>query len=48
MAAIEQPRYGNNVKCPSTDEWIKMWYVCMCVLYIYNIHNVILLSHKEE
>ena len=22
-------------KCPSTDEWIKMWYVCICMcIYI--------------
>ena len=27
-------------KCPSTDEWIKMWYIC--------IHNRTLLSHKKE
>ena len=35
-----------QLKCPSTDEWIKrMWYI-----YIYNvyIHNGILLSHKKE
>ena len=27
-----------QLKCPSTDEWIKMWY----------IHNGILLNHKKE
>ena len=29
-------------KCPSTDEWIKMWYVCVCV------YNGIVFSHKTN
>ena len=45
-------------ECPSTDEWIKMWcvcmyvcmYVCVCVcVYIYTYtHTGLLLSHKKE
>ena len=35
-------------KCPSTDEWIKMWYVCVYThTHIYT-HNGILLSHTKE
>ena len=34
-------------KCPSTDEWIKMWCVCVCI-YIYIYMQWILLGHKKN
>ena len=37
-------------KCPSTDEWIKMWCIFICI-YIHthtHTHNGILLSHKKN
>ena len=37
-------RTWKQPKCPSMDEWIKMWYMC---IYIY-INNWILLSHKKN
>ena len=24
---LQLPRYGRNLSCPSTDEWIKKWYI---------------------
>jgi len=31
---LQSPRYGSNLKCPSTDEWIKkMWYIYMMERY---------------
>ena len=37
-------------KCPSMDNWLKMWCVYVCVyIYIYiHTHNGILASHKKE
>ena len=36
-------RSWKQPKCSLTDEWIKMWYVCM---YVYT-HSGIVLSHKK-
>ena len=33
------PKTGKYPKCPSTDEWVKMWY---------NTYSEILLSHKKN
>ena len=27
-------RTWNQPQCPLTDEWIKMWYICIC-MYVY-------------
>ena len=40
-------------KCPSTDEWVKMWYrhIYNIYMYIYThtyFYDEILLSHKNE
>ena len=35
-------------KCPSTGEWIKMWYMCVCVcMNIFYTYNEILISHQK-
>ena len=37
-------------KCPSTDEWIKIWYMCVCInthTHTYT-HNGILAIKKNE
>ena len=28
-------RTRKQPRCPSTDEWIKLWYICVCGVYIY-------------
>ena len=25
--------HGDNIKCPLTDEWLKMWYIFMMEYY---------------
>ena len=39
-----------QLKCPSTDEWLKMWCVYIYIyIYIYtHTCNAILLSHKKN
>ena len=38
-----------QLKCPTTEEWIKkMWYIYITYVYVCDIYSIILLSHLKE